>query len=141
MQESHHTITTKRGVLNGSIPSVIADSGATSHVGTALDAYKGAFIPTGKRSHKVFELPNGTNKPASKIQELHHDIRQTAKNIHIVPDICKNSLISMAKFAEAGYITIFDDKEVNVYDAQNTKVIVTRQAIIKGWFDKKANLW
>ena len=58
-----------------------------------------------------------------------------------MPDICKNSLISMAKFAEAGYITIFDDKEVNVYDAQNTKVIVTRQAIIKGWFDKKANLW
>ena len=58
-----------------------------------------------------------------------------------MPDICKNSLISTAKFAEAGYITIFDDEEVNVYNAQNTKVIVTWQAIIKGWFDKKANLW
>jgi hypothetical protein len=113
-QESHHTITTKRGVLNGSIPSAIADSGATSHVGTALDAYKSAFIPTCKRSHKVFELPNGTKKPASKIQELQHDICQPAKNIHIVPDICKNSLISTAKIAEAGYITIFVDEEVNV---------------------------
>ena len=67
-QESHHTIATKRGVLNGSIPSTIANSGVTSHIGTTLDAYKGAFIPTGKRSHKVFELPDGTKKPASEIQ-------------------------------------------------------------------------
>jgi hypothetical protein len=140
-QESHHTITTKRGVLTGSIPSAITNSGASSHVGTALDAYKGAFIPTGKRSHKVFELPDGTKKSASEIQELQHDIRQPAKDIHIMPNICKNSLISTAKFAKAGYITIFDDKEVNVYNAQNTKVIVTWQAIIKGWFGKKANLW
>ena len=58
-----------------------------------------------------------------------------------MPNICKNSLISTAKFAKAGYITIFDNKEVNVYNAQNTKVISTWQAIIKGWFDKKANLW
>jgi hypothetical protein len=58
-----------------------------------------------------------------------------------VPDICKNSLISTAKFAKAGYITVFDDEEVNVYNTQNTKVIVTRQAIINRWFDKKANLW
>ena len=58
-----------------------------------------------------------------------------------MPDICKNSLISTTKFAKAGYITVFDDKEVNVYDTQNTKVIVTWQAIIKRWFDKNANLW
>ncbi len=114
-----------------SISDAIANSGATSHVGTTPDAHKGAFIPTDKRSHKVFELPNGTKKPASEIQELQHNIRQPTKDIHIVPDICKNSLISMAKFAKAGYITIFDNKEVNVYNAQNTKVIVTRQAIIK----------
>ena len=140
MQKSHHTITTKRGVLNGSIPSAIVDSGTTSHVGTALDANKCAFIPTGKRSHKVFKLPDGTKKTASEIQELQHDICQLAKDIHIVPDICKNSLISTTKFAKAGYMTVFDDKEVNVYDTQNTKVIVTWQAIIKRWFDKNANL-
>ena len=58
-----------------------------------------------------------------------------------MPDICKNSLIGTAKFSKAGYITVFGNQEVNVYDAQNTKVIVTWQAIIKGWFDEKANLW
>ena len=80
-------------------------------------------------------------KQQVKSRSYRNDICQPAKDIHIVPDICKNSLISTTKFAKAGYMTVFDDKEVNVYDTQNTKVIVTWQAIIKGWFDKKANLW
>jgi hypothetical protein len=40
-----------------------------------------------------------------------------------------------------GYITVFDGKEVNIYDASNTEVIITRKAILRGWFDKTANLW
>jgi hypothetical protein len=47
------------GVLDGSIPSAIADSGATSHMGTTKDSAKHAFIPTGNPSNKVFQLPNG----------------------------------------------------------------------------------
>ncbi len=36
---------------------------------------------------------------------------------------------------------VFDDKEVYVYNASNMKVIVTRQAILKGWLDNDANLY
>ncbi len=36
---------------------------------------------------------------------------------------------------------VFDHKEVNVYNASNTKVIMTRQAILRGWLDKDANLY
>ncbi len=36
---------------------------------------------------------------------------------------------------------VFNDKEVNVYDASNTKVIMTRQAVLRGWLDKDANLY
>ncbi len=36
---------------------------------------------------------------------------------------------------------VFNDKEVNVYNASNTKVIVTSQAIWRGWLDKDANLY
>jgi hypothetical protein len=50
----------KQEVLNGSIPSTIANSGATSHIGTTKDSAQQAFIPTGQSSHKVFQLPNGT---------------------------------------------------------------------------------
>ncbi len=50
-------------------------------------------------------------------------------------------LLSTAKFTTAGYITVFDGKEVNIYVASNTEVIITREAILSGWFDKTANLW
>jgi hypothetical protein len=43
--------------------------------------------------------------------------------------------------ADAGYITVFDDKEINIYDARDTKVVVTRQAILRGRYDKQAKLW
>jgi hypothetical protein len=72
---------------------------------------------------------------------LHHNICQPARDVHIVPNIPTNLLIGTAKFAEAGYITIFDAKEVNVYDASNMEVIAIRQAILRGWLDKDANLY
>ncbi len=75
------------------------------------------------------------------MSELAHDVRQPAKDIHIVPSIQSNSLLSTAKFAKAGYITVFDNKEVNIYDAHNTTSKVLRTAILQGWFDKTANLW
>jgi hypothetical protein len=50
-------------------------------------------------------------------------------------------LLSTTKFATAGYVTVFDGEEVNIYDASNTEVIITREAILRGWFDKTANLW
>ncbi len=75
------------------------------------------------------------------MSELPHDVRHPAKEVHIVPSIKTHSLLSVPKFAEAGYITVFDDEEVNIYDAQNTTLKVSRGAIVRGWFDKKANLW
>jgi hypothetical protein len=36
---------------------------------------------------------------------------------------------------------VFDGKEVHVYDASNMKVIMTRQAILRGWLNKDANLY
>jgi hypothetical protein len=51
------------------------------------------------------------------VSELPHDVRHPAKEVHIVPSIKNHSLLSVPKFAEAGYITVFDDEEVNIYDA------------------------
>jgi hypothetical protein len=127
----------KKGILDGSIPSIVADSAATSSVGTPT----APLIPTGRTSNKIFQLPDGTRTSAATVSELAHDVRQPAKEVHIVPSIKTHSLLSTAKFAEAGYITVFDDEEVNIYDAQNTTLKVSRGAIVRGWFDKTANLW
>jgi hypothetical protein len=132
----------RQGVLDGSIPSAVANSGATSNIGTKKDKAKQAYIPTRKGSSKIFQLPNGTRTPASNMCLLHHNICQpAARDIHLVPNIPTNLLIRTAKFAESGYITVFDDKKINVYNASNTKVIVTRQAILRGWLGKDANLY
>jgi len=64
------------------------------------------------------------------VSELVHNVRQPAKEVHIVPSIETHSLLSTAKFAKAGYITVFDNEEVNIYDVQNTTLIVSRGAIL-----------
>ncbi len=62
----------------------------------------------------IFQLPDGTRTAASTISELAYNVRQPAKDVNIVPTIKTNYLLSTAKFAAARYITIFDNKEVNI---------------------------
>jgi hypothetical protein len=52
-----------------------------------------------------------------------------------------NSLLSIAKMVEAGYTAIYDDKEVNFYDTATTKIILSADAILKGWQCSQAKLW
>ncbi len=111
----------KQGVLDGSIPSIVANSAATSSVDTTTVP----FILKGCTSNKIFQLPDGTLTAAATISKLAHDAFQPAKDVHIVLSIKSNSLLSTAKFAVAGYITVFDNKEVNIYDVQNTIFMVS----------------
>ncbi len=64
----------RRGVLDGSIPSAVVDSGATFSVGTPIDP----FAKTGRRSNKVFRLPNGATEEAREIGELATNVRAPA---------------------------------------------------------------
>ena len=91
----------QRGVLDGSIPSAVVDSGATSSVGTPTDP----FAKTGQQSNKVFRLPNGATEEAREIGELATNVRAPARDVHITPGITEMSLMSTAKFSDAGYTT------------------------------------
>jgi hypothetical protein len=55
----------KQGVLDGSIPSAVADSGATSSVGLKRDRKTNAFVATGRQSDRVFRMPNSDVEEAS----------------------------------------------------------------------------
>ena len=59
----------------------------------------------------------------------------------MIPDLKGASLISTGKLADVLYISIFDKEEVCIYDSTNTKSIVTRGAILKGYRDKESQLW
>ncbi len=63
------------------------------------------------------------------------------KDVHIVPRIECDSLLSMPKFADANYIAIFDKDEVNICDANKTTIVVSQSAILQGWRCKTTNLW
>jgi hypothetical protein len=95
---------------------------------------------TGITSNKEFLLPGGKILAATKIAEYPFKVRDPAKQLHITPGITTNSLLSTNKFAEANYITIFDKEEVNIYDANNTIITVTRGAILRG-FKCPDKLW
>ena len=108
----------QQGVLNGSTPSILADSAATSSVGTRT----APLIPTGRISNKIFQLPNGTRTAAATVSELAHNVRQPAKDVHNIPSIKSISLLSTAKFAKAGNIKVFDND-----DAYDTTFKVSRE--------------
>jgi hypothetical protein len=87
-------------------------------------------------------MPNGALEPALDIGHLATAIRSPACDIHITPGIDKTSLISTIKFAKAGYITIFDHDEVNIYNQRDTVITVSRSAILREWHEPGTNdLW
>ncbi len=118
----------RAGDKDGSIPSMIADTAATSSIGITKDRNKHTFVPT----------PNGTMKEATDVNKLNHDVHHLAKDIHIVPEIECNSPLSKPKFVDANYIAIFDKDKINIY---NTKVTISCSAILCGWQCKDTNLW
>ncbi len=89
----------------------------------------------GKPSHKQFILPDGTVIPATEIAEYPFEVRKLATFLQITPGISQNSLLSTVKFADANYITIFDKDTVNIYNANDTIITVSKGAIaiLRGW--------
>jgi len=127
----------KKGVLNGSIPSAAWDTACTSNAGKIGDP----FIPTNQRSTKVFALADGHPAPGTTIAKLHHPIREPARTVDMVPALAENSLLSGGKFAEAGYISICDGNEVNIYDGHTARIVVSEAAVLKGWRCPQSKLW
>jgi hypothetical protein len=86
-------------------------------------------------------MPNGKVEEASNMDKFQHDMRHPAKDVHIVPGIERDSLLSIPKFADANYVAIFNKDKVNIYDAKKTTIIVSCGAILQGWRCKQTNLW
>ena len=68
---------------------------------------------------------------ATDIVKYPYEIRGRAKRVNIVPNI-KNDLISMGVMADKGYVTTFDDKEVNIYDMNNTTITISQGSVLRG---------
>ena len=67
-------------------------------------------------------------------------MRGPAREVHMMPELTETGLVSAAKVAEAGYVSIFDNDEVNVYDTHDTVIKVSRSAVLKGYKCPKTGL-
>ena len=114
-------------VLDGTIPSGVSDTGATSTAGRPQDPFIMSNIP----STKVFHLPTGGTARASKTAKLHHKLREPARSVDIVPSLTDNTLISTSKFTDANYFAVYDKEEVNIYDGKTAKHYITEEAVLR----------
>jgi hypothetical protein len=123
--------------MDGTIPSTIADSGATFRVGTKDDPSH----RTGEPSDKRFILPSGEVIQATEKADYPFNVRAPANELHVTPGVSQHSLLSTGKYTATNYITVFDKDTVNVYDANDTSITVMRDAILRGWRDTNNKLW
>ena len=127
----------KKGVLNGSIPSAAYDTACTSHAVMPGNP----FIQTNTPSTKVFELADNYPITGSNVAKLHPDVHKPACIVDMVPSLTKISLLSGGNFSQAGYISVCNYKEVNLYDMRTVKINVSEEAVLKGWRRPRENLW
>ena len=110
------------------IPTAVYYSGATSHCGRVGDAF---FLTRGKYN-KIFQLPDGHTVHASGKAKLYHNVREPANTVDIIPILKLASLLSASKFAYANYILVLKPTEVKIYNANNIKITVTGNTILRG---------
>ena len=93
----------KEGMHTGNIPSIEADSGATTHCGKTSDP----FIYIGQRATKILQRPFRQTAQSTQEAKQHHEVSDLAQMVHIIPGLQHSSLLGISKFVDANYITIF----------------------------------
>ena len=72
---------------------------------------------------------------------MDHNLREPACIFDMVPDVTLDCLASTSKMCDAGYFTVFDGKEVQIYEAETTKIQTSKPPVLKGWRDVITTLW
>ena len=116
----------------------VIDSGATGHF-----LQKGIGIPTGRASRKVVGMPNGQLERATKEVLLPIDgLSNEARLGDELPSLQHNSLLSVPKFADYGYTTVFrpGNEGVEVYNSFDVSIVAEDEPVLRGWRDHNG-LW
>jgi hypothetical protein len=127
-------------VLNGgSIPSMVVDTACTSTVVRPEEAKHVQILH--EKSTKIFHNANGTLSKADNKALLHLPLREPAKSADIVPGLALNTLLSGPKLADANYIAIFTQEEVQIFDAETAHINVQGKTVLRGWCCPQTKLW
>ena len=142
----------KQATIARTIPTAVVDSGASTTCAkpeeeemqeSECGGYKWsapAHCKTGNKSNKIFAMALGHTARGGDIVTLPLNVRGKANEGHTVSGI-KNNLYSLNGLVREGYIPIFDSEGFKVYDATNTKIWVTRGAVLRGYYCPNEGLW
>ena len=72
--------------------------------------------------------------------ELNLPLRKEAREAHTLQDVT-NNLYSTPRLVQAGYIPIFEKDKLAIYDLRNTKITVSRAAVLSGWWHEGTRMW
>ncbi len=89
------------------------DTGATSDAAAKHNTK--AMEGTGEPLAKVFMLPDKFKIRATRKMLLKNKLQEGAREMNVVPGL-HSTLVSIPKFANADYITVFDKNKANIYD-------------------------
>ena len=123
--------------MDGSTKSAAVDTGAIFSVGK----YDSDRVLTGKPSSKVFTVATGQHGHATKETRMDHDLCDPACTFNMVPDVTLDSMLSTGKMCDAGYFSVFDGEEVQIHDAETTKILTSKPPVLKGWRDPISRMW
>ena len=85
-------------------------------------------------------FPDKRTNRATKRMNLKHDLRETAREINIVPGL-HSTLISVPKLADAGYTTVFNTSGATIYDDYTTQVTATKPPVLVANRCTHTGLW
>jgi len=143
----------KEAYIKGKLASLVVDSGATStcvkpmreqRLVSECGQYelKGAPMTyTGERSNKIFQMAMGSLAGAEDKTKLVLNLNDEATEAHTVPGGLKNNLYSVNKLVQAGYGAVFDQDHFAVVDAEKVSRLISRHAILKGFYSPDEKLW
>ena len=117
---------------------MVVDSGATSSFVRPEEN-----LPITGPSSKIVNLPDGSAITATHTTMLPFESLSTeARKADVLPGLRPNSLISVGKFADADYTTIFHPRGegVTVHKKNTFRLQVWRKPVLQGWRDANG-LW
>jgi peptidoglycan hydrolase-like amidase len=80
-------------------------------------------------------MPNGIIEKEGE-RMIMNNILQTHANSADAIQSLRTTLVSNSKLADAKYITVYDEEEVNVYKGNTTMILPIKAAVLTGWRDK-----
>ena len=73
----------------------------------------------------------GQTSAAEDVVEFSLPLRKEATEAHTVNGIT-NNLYSINKLVMAGYVPVFENDQLSIYDGRNTTIKVSRKALLEG---------